>query len=162
MSTDMEPKTVRGIKMVLIASLALNLLILGAVAGVMMRKDKPLARDGSPAGMSSFGMPYLRALSKEDRRQISEDLRAKGFDRRAARSDRRAHYEQVLTALRAKPFAAEALENALAQQRAAATSTLETSQAAWMAHVTKMSQEDRAAYADRLQQVLERGKGSKR
>jgi uncharacterized membrane protein len=161
MSEPGVKKPGRGLRIALIASLAVNLLVIGAVAGAVMRKGGSDGPRGQMQGQSSYGMPYIRALSKEDRRKIGADIRASGQDRKAQRAARRALYSEVLSALRADPFEAAALEAALDKQVSAAHSALQVSQGAWFDHVVQMSDADRTTYADRLEAGFKRRKGSK-
>ena len=74
-----------------------------------------------------------------------------------SRRARRAMYDQIIVALRADPFDPAAVRKVLDAQRRAALGVQDAGQAAWLAKITDMDSAARAQYADRLQQVLERG-----
>lgn len=152
----------RALRVALVLSLAVNLLVAGAVAGAFYRADgAPAERAQKEHGRGSFGVPYVRALSKEDRKAVGDAMRAAGLDRKVGREVRLALYGEVLIALRAEPFAVEPLVQVLGKQSQAAKKVLDVSQAAWLAHLTAMDAQTRAAYAERLEKVLSR-KGRKR
>ncbi len=96
--TDTPPPTARRgwLRVALIVSLMLNVLIVGAVAGVALR-ERAAPRD---VGLG----PFAGALSKEDRRAIGAAVRAERpklrETMRAEREDRAA----LLAVLRAEPF----------------------------------------------------------
>lgn len=162
MNGETQHQTGRGVRIALLVSLALNLLVVGAMAGAFLRKGGPEARMDRGPGASSYGMPYMRALSKDDRRLVGESIRARGLDRKEQRAVRRALFAEGLSALRADPFQPEALRAALEKQVAAATKGLQVSQEAWFDHVVAMTPQARAAYADRLEEGLNRRRKGKR
>ena len=154
--TRQEPpkRSGRWLKLALFASLAINLAVVGLVAGAFLRggPDRP----GGP-GAESYARPYMSALPKEQRREmfrgVREDARGKVPDRRA----RRALYGDVLTALRAEPFDPAALKAAAQRQAEAGVTLLQATQTAWIDVVAGMSAEERAAYAQRVEDALKRG-----
>lgn len=136
-------------------SLALNLLIIGAVGGAILRPGGPVrGGDIDRSEMRGFGAPYVRELPRATQRKLFRALRQQG--QWPSRADRRAAYEEMIEALRAQPFdpsRPEKLLNAQAETVAVAQRTI---QAAWLRHLTEMSNTQRAAYADRLEQRLRR------
>lgn len=149
-------KKTRWGRVVLGVSLALNLAVLGAVAGAFWRFDSShdrAERRGGPA----FAAPYVFALPREDRHALRAQLRAGApEDWRAARA---ARYEDVLGALRAAPFDRDALAGAVRAQREAAVAGQTAAETAWLARIEAMDPETRAAYADRVEKIVTRKRG---
>lgn len=138
-------------RVALVLSLALNLAVAGIVAGAVLRGH----RDGPPRGFDLAVGPVARALSEVDRRAVMRDL----MDRRDLRDDRRddsAAAAPVLAAVRADPFDPAALSAALDGMRGRARDLEAAAEAALVARVAAMTPAERAAFADRLAQELER------
>jgi uncharacterized membrane protein len=141
----------RGLKIALAVSVALNLAVAGLVAGAWM-KDGPSR--GMPRDLS-FG-PFSEALSQEDRRALRKALadRAPGF--REARVAAQEEFAALLAALRASPFDPAAMQSALAAIEARNAGRLELGRSLIEARITQMSDADRLAFADRLENGLRR------
>ncbi|WP_299080052.1 periplasmic heavy metal sensor [uncultured Ruegeria sp.] len=151
-----EPKTKRRwMSVVLIVSLALNLLIVGVAVGTVLRvKGSDHAK--APPG---FGPALYRALPKEDRKAMRGELSGLHKEGSNARTQ---GFEAISAALRAVPFDPVAVEGLL-QQQAQATADLQSElQAQWMVRVTAMSDEERQTYAERLQEVIQKGPHSRK
>lgn len=149
MNADPKPKR-RWVPVVLALSLALNLLVVGVAVGTVLR-----LRGGdhakSPPG---FGPALYRALPKDDRKAMRGELT--GLHKKGSKG-RAQDFEALSQALRATPFDPVAVQ-VLLQQQAQATADLQQAlQTQWLARVTAMSDEERQAYADRLQEVVNRG-----
>ncbi|MEM6759357.1 MAG: periplasmic heavy metal sensor [Pseudomonadota bacterium] len=142
----------------LLISLAMNLAIVGLVAGFLLRDSGPI-RGGGPG--ASFGLPYLIALERDDRRAVMD--RVRGDDALPNRRMRRAHFEQMITLIRAEPLDRAAVEELLTRQTRTAAAVQLAAQAEWVAQLESMGQEARMAYADRIETVLKRGpKGNRK
>lgn len=141
-------------------SLGVNLLVLGLVAGAAYRTDGP--HGGGKGTMRNYGTPYIIALPDDRRRAIFKDMRQNDRDRSVSRDARRAQYAEALTALRSDPFDRSRLVAILETQRTATLDVQQAVQDAWLAEIAAMDTAARAAYADRLQEVLERGPKRKR
>ena len=146
-----KPKTPLWMRLTLFASLAINLLILGAVAGffVFGGPERRADRD-----RSDFGSFYTRALSEEDRRALRRDfvagLERDGRDRGAFLADMRA----TLDTLRATPFDAEAFVSAMAEQSDRRARREEMGRQVLANRIAAMSDAERMAYADRIEDRL--------
>ncbi len=155
------PARTRGwVRVLLVVSLGLNLLIIGAVAGLAI-KGGPMrhaAGKGHPVA-DSVG-PLTKALSKEDRwaigRQIRQATREAGWDRRKHRETLR----EMTTLLEATPFDEAAFAAQLAEITGWAQTRIETAQVVLVEHLASMTDEERAAYAQRVREVMAR-KGKK-
>ncbi|MEM6887066.1 MAG: periplasmic heavy metal sensor [Pseudomonadota bacterium] len=139
-------------KPLLIVSLALNLAVAGLILGAVVRND------GMPPGPSSaaFGLPYMKALEREDRRAIFQRVRAAGGETLPDRAARRALSADVLGALRADPFIIATLQSAVASQASASVAFQQAAQTAWIEHVAAMSASERADYVQAVEQELAR------
>ncbi len=155
MDTEPRPRTPRRFKVALGLSLALNLLFVGLIAGAVWRNHG--GGDMRPGGprLQSYAAPYVHALPRAERRALNRSIRA--AHPRLGRAARRAVYAQMLTALRAEPFDAAAIQQVLDDQRSAILGVQQAAQTKWMAAIVNMSQAERLAYADRLQQQIEKG-----
>ena len=146
-------KTSKGLRWALAASLAVNLAVAGLVIGARFHHDGP---PGGFARELNFGA-FTEALSREDRDLLRAAVIAKAPDMRAARRQMRADMAAVLTALRAEPFDATALETALTVQNQRMASQLELGQSLLREFLLKMSPEARSTFADRLEDRLRKG-----
>lgn len=152
---DETPKRGKGraFKWVLGLSLALNLLVIGAIAGAALRYggDRGAGVKGPP-GIHSYGAPFVRALPREARRAFHRELRSRGG--LPSRADRRAVYDEMALLLRQDPFEPEAIRDLLARQQQVAQGVQQQAHEAWLALVTRMTPAERAAVAERLQDSL--------
>lgn len=154
-----KQKMPRRYKVILGLSLALNLAVAGMLGGAALRHgDGGHGRGGlRAAGLGAYGLPYMIALPKEERRQVIRSVRSDRSGKVLNRKARRAHYNDVLTALRNAPFDPQSLAAALSLQADTTIRVQQSAQTAWLAVVGLMSDADRLAYADRVEEVLRRG-----
>lgn len=154
METDEKPprRSTRSLQIALALSLALNLLVIGFFAGSLARQSG--SDGGRTPALGNFGMPYVMALTREDRRAVQRALRA--GDALPDRKARRAMFRGVIAYLRAEPFDAEALEAAVQEQAGVSVSVQHRLQEAWLETVSAMSEEQRRAYAVRVEAILDR------
>lgn len=145
-------RTPAWLRIVLFVSLALNLLVVGIVAGHALR-DEPRGR---VPRVDRIGGPMTFALSEEDRREIGHALRRYYRENRPSRQEIEAQYRGVIDVLRADPFEPQLVEQAFARQRAASTERMEIGQTLLMERLTSMTSDERKAFADRLEEGLKR------
>ncbi|QIZ82479.1 periplasmic heavy metal sensor [Thalassovita gelatinovora] len=148
------------VRVVLVVSLALNLAVLGVVVGAVARFGAP--GDGPPARADLVGGAYTRALSPADRRKIGRQLMRDQNDALPTRSTRAGEYQNMLAALRAQPFDADTVNAILQRQRDFGHKRAELGHKLFLQHLSDMSAADRSAYADRLEQGLNRHDGDKK
>lgn len=146
----------RGLRIALVASLALNLLVLGVLAGGTMRMARL-----EPAAMLP-GQPDLRALWQALPGPARSDLRAMGRERgfpgehapRPSREERAARAAEmnarILAALQAEPFDAAVFVQLMDGDREALEQRREAAHEAFAAEVANLGPAERAAMADRL------------
>lgn len=135
------------------ASLGVNLVIVGMIAGAAYRFNGPHA--GPMENMRSYGTPYIRALPDDHRRAVFDGLRKKKDSRILPRAARRALYDQTIAALRAEPFDLDRITMVLDAQRDATLGVQQSVQSAWLAEIASMSTKARTDYADRLETMLD-------
>ncbi|MFK7881277.1 periplasmic heavy metal sensor [Roseobacter sp.] len=144
-------------KAILGVSLAVNLLVVGMVAGAAFRfGGEGGPRDMRSAGLGAYGLPYMIALPPEARREIIREIKSERNGQKLDRSARRALYNDVLNALRAVPFDADSLATSVAQQADTTISVQQSAQSAWLVVVSQMSDAERQAYADEVENALKK------
>lgn len=132
-------------------SLALNLLVIGLIAGAAWRlADAP---GGGPSG--TIGLTMMRALSADDRkalRAVVMDLPAQ--KRRSGSRSKEA--DRIAALMRADPLDTAALQAELSDQIARRMAVQANLQMAWITFVADMPRSDRLAYADRIEKIGKR------
>lgn len=137
------PRPSRLWRIILAVSLAINLAIAGLVIGFVLRDE----RAGPPRGFDATLGPIGSALSREDRRSVLRDIRqSAGSQRRGFDQD----LDAIVAAVTARPFDPDALNAALAQGNARRDALLDAARTALVSRVSEMSEEDRAAFAERI------------
>lgn len=139
-------------KIVLFVSLAFNLLVVGLVAGTMLG----VKRDRSPVmGDLGFG-PFVHALPRADRSEIARAIKREAGSFRENRIALRLQFEEILAALRATPFDASELARLIAGQQSRIGERQEMGQRLLLERIDAMNADQRAAYADALDNALRR------
>lgn len=142
------------LRIVLVVSLALNLLIAGLIVGATLG-DRRDGRDRSVRDLS--GTPFFMALEPQERRALARAARSQSEDSlRESRRALRERFEALLNALRAESFDRGAVEALLAEQRAAASRRADLGEQVLLDHLQGLGVEERRAYADRLDASLRR------
>jgi uncharacterized membrane protein len=148
-----RPATATWVKVVLALSLAINLAILGVVAGAWI-KVGPDRAAGAPRDLS-FG-PFSEALSREDRRALRSAFMDRSPEIRASRQAARAEFDALVIALRAEPFDPAALSPVLAAIEQRNVDRLTLGRTLIEERIIAMSAADRLAFAARLEDGLQR------
>ena len=151
-----KPVTARWVKVALAVSLALNLATAGVIVGSFFRSGGPGPRSGAAPEISAFGAPYMRALTKTERRDIARHVRSSLGTDLPDRRARRAMFREVLASLRAEPFDEGRLVAATARQADTAVAVQRAARQAWVEKVSKMSPEERSRYADAVEAGMKR------
>lgn len=144
-------------RILLIVSLAANLLVAGVIAGAYF-SDGPEKR-AAVRGHSSLPLgPYGRAFSKEDRADLRKAFEARKpwFDK--SRRQMRGFGKEMATAMRADPFDAAEISDILARQSAVWSEIQAEGQKLFVERVRAMTPDQRAAFADKLEKGMSRGK----
>ncbi|WP_292293949.1 periplasmic heavy metal sensor [Marivita sp.] len=151
MAAAPKPKAPLWMRVTLLVSLAVNVLILAAVTGFFLSggPDRRADRD-----RGDFGSFYTRALSDQDRRALRRDfvsgLERQGRDRGAFLADLQA----TLDTLRATPFDPEAFVSAMAEQSDRRARREDLGRQVLANRIAAMTDEERRAYADRIEARL--------
>lgn len=135
------------------ALLALNLALVGLMGGAALRG----MGEGRMRPDLGFG-PFSEALGPEAHQRMRAAFMGHRPDLKARRDQRRAETEALLGALRAEPFDPSAFETALGQMAGRAEQEAALGRQLLAAEVRQMSGAERHAFADRLEQVLRRGR----
>ncbi|WP_323771556.1 periplasmic heavy metal sensor [Antarctobacter sp.] len=154
MSAEVEKKGKPGrwLRVVLFVSLALNLAVVGAVGGMVLN-GPPVPR----TDRSDPALPYTRAFDEDQRRELRQALwRSVRRDGKAMRAAYLADYQRALALLRDEPFDPVALDALLQDQGKRAVDVRVRGQEVLMTFLSEMSVDERRAYANRLEQELEK------
>lgn len=144
------------LRLVLFGSLALNLAVIGVVAGVVLTGGPPahVSRDGRDPVT-----PYVRALTEDQRDAVRGALR-RSFVRDRVRGDKgpllSGAYVRVLGLLQQEPFDRAAFDAVLSEQTEAAVARMALGQKVLGDFLQELSPEHRAAYAERLAEEVTR------
>lgn len=144
-------RSVRALRIALGVSVLLNLAVLGIVAGVAI--NHPRAED--PSRGFAFG-PFNGALTPPERKELREAFRREAPDLRQAWGKMRDEFGQMQGLLRAQPYDPAAFAGLLERQRDRGDRMMRIAQKLIADHVAALSPEDRAAFADRLADQMER------
>ena len=150
---DINPAPARWLRVVLFASLALNLAGIGALVGLAVtggpdRQHGPRGRDAA--------FPYARALDTDDRDRLRQQLHEDFRSRRGAVGEIAQDYRAAVTLLEADPFDRAAFEELMLRQDARAELRQEAGRRALLDVLTEMTPEARRAYAGRLSEQIDR------
>lgn len=147
------PATARWVKVALAVSLALNLGVIGVVAGVVMGRD---GGDGAPA-LRTLGLgPFALALTREDRDGLRQRIERRGEPLREERRAIAQSLRAVQAALLSEPFDRAAAEAAFARSRELAASLQAAGQGALLDQIETMSVAERVQLAERLERGMRR------
>lgn len=148
------PRMKLWLRLVLFASLALNLAVVGVVAGAMWRHGDDDNRRGVRTDRVS--MAYIRALDDADKRAIRDTMRAQMPDRADRRAQVRDSFDPVLSALRRDTVDRAVLADLFEAQFAHALEGQRLARGVMLDRLAAMPPSERRAFADRVEQELER------
>lgn len=138
----------RRLKYALIASLALNLLILGAVAGTMYGFGKHGRHFGHPRGEDFGLMGLTRHLPEERRKELRKELREDRVKLRPLVEEMRAARRAAADKLAAEPFDRAALESAIATASDKERTLRQEAVGIFLAHAEKLTVDERSKLAE--------------
>ncbi|SFC70161.1 periplasmic heavy metal sensor [Tropicimonas isoalkanivorans] len=139
-------------RVLLFASLALNLAVAGIVAGAMLKG----VHDDQPERLSrELGLgPFLRALDDDKRQALREAAQARRGELAEGRQAWRAAFSETLDLLREETFDQERFESLVERQAEIAARGRALGQEELARQLAAMPVEARRAFADRLEQGL--------
>ncbi|MEO8242844.1 MAG: periplasmic heavy metal sensor [bacterium] len=150
------PPSARGLKIALAVSVALNLAVAGVVGGIVLH--------GGPGGHDmmvrdlGFG-PYDAALLPQDRDTLRKAIQGRLGDLRSARQQLQTDGAAILAALRATPFDAGKLSEALNGQSQHLNDRMNLGSGMIRDFLIGLPQDARLAFADRLEAKMRHGRG---
>ena len=145
----------KGVRIALAVSVALNLAILGLVAGAALHGGGMGFGHG---GVRELGFgPFSEALDHDQRAALRRAFFEKAPDFRATRQAMRADRDALLAALRAQPFDPATVDAVMAAQAKRMEGQLQLGQGLIRDLLVSMPEADRLAFADRLQDRLDHG-----
>ncbi|MGR3321436.1 MAG: periplasmic heavy metal sensor [Pseudooceanicola sp.] len=142
------------LRVLVFASLALNLLVIGALAGLVAVHDRDDPR--RPPRLDRSVGPLTHALSDEDKRRIGREMRRAYREGRPSRAEFYAEYQQVIAALRADPYDPSIVADSLRRQLDASAERQRIGQDLLLERLAAMTPEERAEFAARLEEGLAR------
>lgn len=144
------------VRLLLFASLALNLLIIGAIGGAVFNNRQK--GDDRPAQLvRELGLgPYLRALDATDRQALRKAAEARKGELRQSRVALRRHFAETIEVLEAEELDQARLSALFAAQAEAAGKGREIGQELLAARIAGMSMDERQALAASLKKALRR------
>ncbi|NIY78204.1 periplasmic heavy metal sensor [Celeribacter sp. HF31] len=151
-----QKKGIRWSRIVLVASLALNIAVLGIVGGALLRWDAGMDR-AKALQTRDFGFgPFVGAFDTQERRALGRAFSRSAGDPQTARGQVREMFETMVKTLKTEPFDAAAFETLLLRQQKNFSDRQEIGARLVVDQIEAMSAEERMAYADRLVEALRR------
>ena len=146
-STDLKQRKLW--KILFGISLAINLLIIGALGGALSRAGK-----GPMVKHRTSGFLYMRALNFEDKKVLRKKLFRDKDSRKIIRAKEHSSYSSAVKILKKDPFDRKAFENLLDEQTRHSKSELGSARAALVAQIANMTKEERLVYSQRLEDLV--------
>ena len=146
-STDLKPRNLW--KILFGISLALNLLIVGALGGAMLRVGK-----GPVVKHRASGNLYMRALNFEDKKALRKELFKNKDSRKIIRAKEHSSYSSAVKILRKYPFDRKAFEDLLDQQTKYSKSRPSSARVVLITQIENMTKEERLIYSKRLEDLI--------
>jgi uncharacterized membrane protein len=140
-------------RLLLLTSLALNLLVVGIVAGAVIHRR---GTDGVAMPRDPASALYFSALPGEQREALKAGIRREAEHFHVDREALRAEVAATLAVLRAEPFEPAALAERIAAQRRGMAERTAAGDRLLVERVAAMTPAERQAYADRLEQIVRR------
>jgi uncharacterized membrane protein len=131
-------------KMLFVASLAVNVLVIGALAGAAFKHK---GSDKSNMGASMQGA-MIRALPHDHRKALGQSMRGDGNQFKKQRGQSREVKAALKAAIAAVPFDAEALRAVFERQKQVRAVFSDRGDTLWIDLISKMTDDERAAFAE--------------
>lgn len=151
---DTPHRKVRGwVVPILLASLAVNLLIVGIIVGWLASPDGPRRTEWRTV-RGLVGEPFIRALPDDHRRALVREVLRDDNRLRESRESLRARFEAFLSELRKEQFDIDKIQTLLKEQRKVALDRQDMGERFLLERLETMSVGERRDYADALEQAL--------
>lgn len=144
------PEPRRLSKIILVSSLALNVLLVGAIIGTAAS-----FRSAPPRGFDLQLGPLSDVLPRKDRGEIGRELRRTLRDEDIGRQDRAAATANLIGMLEAETFDAQGMTEAIREQQGRQDRIRESALAAFVNHIAGLSLEERRKIATNLKERLD-------
>ncbi|RWR29720.1 periplasmic heavy metal sensor [Sinirhodobacter populi] len=145
----------KSMKMLLIASLAVNVLVVGVAVGGYLGLDRQSPpRPPQPPDMA-LG-PLGSAFSREDRAAMMREAEKAGADLGMMRDSLRQDMQALLAALTAEPWDPDRVQRSLAEMRVRTERRAELGEKVMIDRLSAMSPDERQAYAAKLRARFDR------
>ena len=145
-------------RILLVASLALNLLVVGLVAGSWLSGGDGKGKGNERHAEHSLRLgPYARAFSKEERAELRRAFEARKPWFNERRQAMRNFAKELVVVVRTAPFDPDALAELLERQNVLQTAVRAEGQTILAERLTAMTDAQRKSFADRIEQGLKRG-----
>ena len=150
MTESTNPKSRNRWKILFVISVGLNLLIIGALGGVLIRKGKaPMVH------LLASGRLYMQALDFRDKKALRNEILGDKDGRELVKAQNYASFRSAVDILKKHPFNRSAFENLLDEQAKLTQSRRGLARESLVAHIEKMTKEERENYALRLKELVE-------
>ena len=130
-------------------SLAINLLIIGAIGGALSRAGK-----GPMIQHRASGLLYMRALNFEDKKVLRKKLFRNKDSRKIIRAKEHSSYSSAVKILKKDPFDRKAFEDLLDEQTKHSKSKPSSARVALVTQIENMTKEERLIYSKRLEDLV--------
>ena len=130
-------------------SLAINLLIIGALGGALSRAGK-----GPMIQHRASGLLYIRALNFEDKKVLRKKLFRNKDSRKIIRAKEHSSYSSAVKILKKDPFDRKAFEDLLDEQTKQSKSKPSSARVALVTQIENMTKEQRLIYSKRLEELV--------
>ncbi len=149
------------LRIILVASLGLNLLVIGLVGGAYLRVAKHAgpgeSRPPEAQVMRELGLgPFLSAFPHEQRRHMARELREQVGNFRLNREALLTELTAILASLKAEPYDHTALEAAIDRQKTRINQRSQAGRNVLLSQIGAMTQQERLEFAGRLEKSLNR------
>jgi uncharacterized membrane protein len=141
-------------RLLLLVSLAANLLVIGIILGALIGRDGGDRRHGPPRDLAST--VYLRALPDDQRAAFEDALAESRAERATRRAKIAAELAATLDVLRTEPFVPARLTERIAHQRGAIADRSNIGDQLFVERIAAMTAAQRQDYADALERMLRR------
>ena len=143
---------------VLAISLAVNIAVVGAIGGVALRfsSGKVHLKERQ---MNSI---YMRALSRDQRRELGRQIRDQIGNSAAIKTDVEADFRDAIRILRGEDFDIKTFKSVFKTHVARSYQRLENAEEVLSSYILLMSYSERLSYANRMEKALNRGPRSRR